>query len=937
MCKSIERFILSSMLILMVLALAATGIAQEKADLKQIKGIVTDASGGVLPGAQISIQGTELSSVTDSEGKFSLDGIPAGKITVVASLKGFADKEVSIEAGSGQEVNLDMVLEAAAHENAAGAKSAALQLMNSSRNIGQISFTPREIFTLPSLGEKDVFRFLQLTPGVSGSTENSSGLYVRGGTPGQNLVLFDGFTIYNVDHFFGVFSALNSNAVESATVYKGGFESKYGGRTSGVVDLVGRSGNKDEFSYGGGFSLQSLNGYLDGPLGRKGTLSLDARKSYRSPFNQKIRDNYTTDIEPGGGGTTHVDARPISSFYDFNARATYTPDNRNSFVLSSYYGADSLDDERTVSLPLFTAASGTTFTGETKNTAKWGNTGASLSWHRNWSNSFTSNITLAYSRYTKTAERGSSFTPDCTGTNGSSNSSNTACIASTRSTSTATTKPNPADTDFIETNKLNDMTFRWENNLALSARHSLEFGAEATRNVINYNFNFDDASGLFDRANTGVQQGYYVQDRYRATKKLEITPGVRVSRFAKIGKFYFEPRLAAIYQFNDRLRFKAAGGRYYQFIGNLTREDPLQGDQSFWTAADNKLIPVSSSDQYIAGVSYETSQYLFDVEAYRKELRGLTEFAPYRFDLKPGELSDEINFDKLFFRGTGRAEGVNVLLQQKLGANSGWLTYTLGRVTNDFPGISSVVYPSSYDSKHEVKIADSYRLKAFTFSADWIYSTGKPYTLPTDSDEITMSNGRTLFVPLFGAKNSNRLPAYHRLDLSASYEFLKRENQQARMGVSIYNAYKRKNIWRGEYQIFEGEIFKADVNYLGFTISAFVNVDFNEASAARRAGPAWTKAELPREANLKPFERSEKVYDFFGEVISFAPNKIRMQTKMGTQDFILTKDSILGESEYEKGAQVHVYYRKEAQGNMITMVVRKVHKIDSLLTLTQAF
>ena len=916
---------MASLLIFVILAFSVAAMAQEMAELRHIKGTVTDTSGGVLQGAQISVQGTELSAPTDSQGAFSLEGIPAGEITVIASLEGFTSEEISVKADAGPEVNLDFVLEVAALEDSVSVEYQAPRLMTASESIGKVSITPREVFTLPSLGEKDIFRSVQLMPGISASNENSSGLYVRGGTPDQNLVLFDGFTIYKVDHFFGVFSAFNSNAVESATLYKGGFESKYGGRTSGIVDLVGKSGLKDEFSYGGGISLLSANGYFDAPLGRKGTLSLSGRRSYPSPFTTKIRDNYTTPVAPAGAGSAQFDTEPTSNFYDLNGRVTYAPDAKNSFVLSYYYGKDNFDDEMTMFVPSSGANSNVSFTEAIVDLAKWGNTGASLSWHRNWSTNFSSNLTLAYSRYYRTTDRSATFTKTCTNSSGSSDS----CTDSTDNTK------NPANTGYNETNKINDATLRWGNSLMLGFKHNLEFGAEATRNVINYFYNLNDASGLFDREDTRVQQGYYLQDRYRPFQKLEITPGIRVSLLSELNETYFEPRLSAIFHFNDRLTFKAAGGSYHQFVGNLTREDPMQGDKTFWMMADNNLVPVSAADHYIGGVSYETDQYLFDVEVYRKELRGLTEFAALRFSTAPGNISDQINFGDLFFHGTGRAEGVDFLVQKKFGANTFWLTYTLGRVRYNFPDLSSEPYPASHDSKHEAKIVDSFRFKDFTISGNWVYASGKPYTEPTGSDEITTDNRLIIFVPIFGPKNIIRLPDYHRLDLSFSWEFMKRETVQARTGVSIFNAYNHKNVWRREYQIFNGEIIGADVNYLGFTTSAFFNIDFNKPSAARRAGPAWTKVESPGEANLTPFERSEKVYDFFAEVVSFPANKITVQTKMGTQDFILTKDSILGESEYEKGAHIHLYYRKEAQGNVVTMVVRKVKDVDSLLALTQ--
>jgi ferric enterobactin receptor len=909
---------------ILIHAIAKT--AQEKETSPQIRGIVKDTSGGVLPGTQISIRDTEIIVYADSQGEFSLNEAPPGKSILVASLSGFAKKEIPIETQTNQELKLEIVLEIESREYTVSVEYAAPKLMSASESIGVVSITPRQIYALPSLGEKDVFRSIQLMPGVSGSTESSSGLYVRGGTPDQNLVLFDGFTVYKVDHFFGIFSAFNANAVEDTTIYKGGFESKYGGRISSVVDLSGKSGDKDEISYGGGISLLSVNGYADGPLGKKGSFSFAGRRSYQSPFSTKIRDNYTASAGPGGGPAAQFSSQPVSNFYDVNGRATYTPDNKNTFVLSLYYGKDNFDDERTMNLPSFGTDTSTSYTGETKNLAKWGNTGASLNWHRNWSTIFDSNITLAFSRYFKNSERTSTFTKT---------SAHTTSSSTTSTDSTDSNIKNPADMDSIESNNLDDITFRWGNSLILGRKHYLEFGAEGTWNELKYYFNLNDDSGIMERFNRGIQQAYYFQDKYQPFKWLEITPGIRASRFSKITATYLEPRFSAIFHATDRFKLKAAGGRYHQFVSNLTREDPMQGDQTFWMLSDNTSVPVSSSNHYIGGASYETAQFLFDVEAYRKELHGLAEFASFRFGIPPGKRPDEINFNNSFFLGTGRAEGIEFLVQKKFGANTGWLTYTLGRVMHNFPGLSSEPYPASHDSTHEIKIVDSYRLKNWTFSGNWVYGSGKPYTEPTGSDEVTMDNGRTMYIPTYGNKNGIRLPDYHRLDLSVSWDFLRRENDQARMGVSVFNAYNHANVWRREYNILEGEIIKTDVNYLGLTVSAFLNFDLNVPSDIRRAGPAWTKVDSKEEENLKPWEKSAKVYDFYARVVSASPDRITVKTNMGTQEFLLTKDSIKGEPEYEDGAYVHLYYCKQAQGNVVTMVVRKVKKESELLSISQ--
>ncbi len=233
----------------------------------EIPGVVKDATGAVLPGVLIAVQGSDQSTNSDNSGHFVLKEVPAGQITLVASLPGFAKKEMSVLVQSGHNAAIELILDLESREYSVVVEQETPKLMSASESIGVVTVLPSQVATLPSLGEKDVFRSLQLMPGVSASNEASSGLYVRGATPDQNLVLFDGFTVYKVDHFFGIFSAFNASAVDNITMLKGGFDSKYGGRTSSVVDLVGKTGNKREIEYGGGVSLLSFNGYVDGPIG----------------------------------------------------------------------------------------------------------------------------------------------------------------------------------------------------------------------------------------------------------------------------------------------------------------------------------------------------------------------------------------------------------------------------------------------------------------------------------------------------------------------------------------------------------------------------------------------------------------------------------------------------------------------------------------------
>jgi ferric enterobactin receptor len=897
----------------MMLAQAWPGLAQGAGALQEISGTVKDATGGVLPGVLISIPGLNLATDSDNSGRFLLKNVPPGKIVLKASLPGFANKEMEVAVEAGQNLKLDIVLEVQARADTVTVEYTAPKLMTASDSIGVVTLMPNQVAALPSLGEKDIFRSIQLMPGVSASTESSSGLYVRGGTPDQNLVLFDGFTVYKVDHFFGIFSAFNANAVESTTILKGGFDSKYGGRLSSVVDLVGKTSNKKEIEVGGGASLLSYNAYIDGPIGKKMTFLLAGRRSYQSPFSKRIRDSYsnTTTAGPGGGGGPmgEFTTQPLSTFYDLNARAAYNPSAKDTLTLSLYYGRDDFDNSRTMQMPSFGSNQDRQLDGKITDLSNWGNMGSSLNWQRTWASAFSSRITLAYSRYLKNAERSSTMTV----------------------TDPDTEEEKTFENGSTESNHLSDITLRLANSLILGRQHYLEFGAEATKNKIDYYFNFNQDMGELHRFNESFLQAFYLQDRYQPFGKLEVTPGIRATRYSVTKQLYLEPRLSLIFHATGRFRLKAAGGQYHQYASDLTREDPFGGDQNIWTLSDGSTVPVSRANHYIGGASYESANYLFDVEAYHKDLKGLTEFGTFRpgngRPPRPGEEPPDpgtFDFSRQFFTGSGRAQGVEFLAQKKFGADIGWITYTLGRVRQNFPGLSSTPYPASHDSTHELKIVDSYQFKRFTFSGNWVFATGKPITEPTGSEEMTMPDGRIFYRPTFSDKNGARLPDYHRLDLSASWDFYRGEGNLGQAGVSLFNVYNHPNVWRRQYEIADGELIKTDVNYLGLTVSAFVNFNLDVPSETRKAGPAWNKTDSKEADNSKRWIKPGKEYDFFGTIVSINPDRVTVRTAMGTKEFVLGRKAFLGEPNYEAGAYVHVYYREQTEGNVVTMLVRKV-------------
>jgi hypothetical protein len=250
----------------------------------------------------------------------------------------------------------------------------------------------------------------------------------------------------------------------------------------------------------------------------------------------------------------------------------------------------------------------------------------------------------------------------------------------------------------------------------------------------------------------------------------------------------------------------------------ITREDILSGSKQFWLLSDDKSIPVSSADHYIAGVSYESSNYLFSAEAYYKEVKNLTEYS-LRFNPSPTGVSYEENF----FTGYGYARGIEFLAQKKTGKFDGWVSYTLGQARNHFNVYSETYYPANQDVTHEFKAVLLYNWKRWDFSATWIYATGRPYTAPSGAYTITLLDGSTQDFYTVTNKNGLRLPDYHRADISLNFKLLagtsgsKKRREIGYLGFSIFNLYNHTNVWYKTYSIEEGSLIATNVNYTGIT------------------------------------------------------------------------------------------------------------------------
>lgn len=759
-----------------------------------VSGKISDSnSGESLPFVTVYVKGTQIGSISNVDGFFSVLNVPSDTSTLIFSYIGYRNLELLLNpkmSVSGMKVEMYSGATELDEVVVTGDRESVMQV---NEQISTIKLTPAKLNKLPSLGERDIFRAFQLMPGVSAANENSSGLYVRGGTPDQSLVTYDGFTVYHVDHLFGFFSAFNSNAIKDVNLYKGGFEPKFGGRVASVAEITSKDGNQNHFNAGGEISMLSYNAYVEAPIGSKVTTMFAARKSYKGPIYNKLFDVFgPEDPEPPNQNPnrpnfTNTSSTVASFFYDMNGKVTYRPTSKDVLSVSIYNGKDNLDNS--VEIPSFAGNFGN-IAANTNDLTEWGNTGGSLKWGRQWSDKFYSNILLSNSRYFSNRDR--SVERTVTPNDGEARTINAG---------------------LIEKNRIRDASFKADFEYKISNKNSIEFGTHLTKNEINYSYSQNDTISIIDRYDNANTLAFYLQnERWMFNQKLKMIRGARFMHYSITGKTYIEPRLAINYYLSDKVTLKASAGRYNQFAKRVIREDVLQGSRDFWVMADGDKLPVLSSDQLILGASYEKNGFVFDVEGYYKRLKGLSEYS-LRFTPEQGGLTYEDNF----FQGTGSTLGLDFLVQKSHGNYTGWLAYTLSDTDYNFPDFQEGDFPAAQDVTHEFNFVNMYKLGAWDFSLTWIYATGRPYTEPTGGYTVSLLDGTEQDYVSVSGKNAVRFPDYHRLDASITYNWKSKSGGLWSLSTSFFNLYNRTNTWYKEYQIEEDELIETDINFLGFT------------------------------------------------------------------------------------------------------------------------
>jgi hypothetical protein len=722
-----------------------------------LSGVVRDkASGESLPFATVRIAYTNQSTTANTEGRYTLLGVPSDTSTIIVSYLGYQRiaQPIGMEAFLSKTLdfnmskklkNLPFVQVSARGKN----------LLEVDQNISQFTFNPSEIFTLPNLGEPDVFSALRRLPGISGGQDAESGLRIRGGQTDQNLVMFDGISVYHVDHLFGFLSAFNSNVIKNIRVNKGGFDARYGGRSSGVVNITGIDGNKVKPSLQAEATMLSANILLELPVVKdKASLVFGYRRAFtnliQSPTYQNIFNNiFNSSLPNTPENNTDVfqgDNAPNYFFSDLNAKFNFQPSKKDAISLSYYQGQDDLAITFDGTLDDFTRIS--------EDQTDWGNRGGSIKWSRKWNKKLFTYANYGISQYSSNLQAEETFLAE-------------------------------ADTFsqrfFEQRTEVNDNTFRLDNTYAINKNSSIEFGWWYTTNSI-VSTAQDQTEILQDSLIEGVSNAYYAQYE-RQIGKLNTKVGIRATHYDRTDQFYTEPRVSLSYELTDKLELKAAYGMYHQMIRRLNERSLYFSIPETWTLADDETIPVLRSDHYIIGAIYRESDWELSVEGYHKYERGVVEFLFPEFGIPTGSL------DQFAVDGRRRVLGVDVLLKKAFNKHGLTFGYSFISSESRYDEINNGNYFASPGvSNHEFSLIYNLDYNRWDFSAAFVLANGVPYTPVLGTFVVETPNGEEQQFVAIGGINSLRLEWYHRLDVSAGYTIpLKKGTFQ--VGASVYNAY----------------------------------------------------------------------------------------------------------------------------------------------------
>tara|TARA_B110000438_G_scaffold5304_1_gene5290 strand:- start:786 stop:3227 length:2442 start_codon:yes stop_codon:yes gene_type:complete len=761
-------------------------------------------------------------SATNQDGYYVISNLFPGKYNVNASIIGYKMTTNKVTLASDEKLRLDFRLNVSALEGQEVNVSAERIKFQQSIESSQISLDLREINTVPGFIEADVFRTLQMLPGVQSGGDFSSALYVRGSTPDQNLIMLDGITIYNPYHLGGIFSTFNTDAIKEADFHAGGFPARYGGRMGAILNVINREGNTEKITGSGNISLVTGKALIEGPLpkwkGIKGSWLLSGRRTYFDQFINLV---------------TGTKGQFPYFFYDYQFKTNLDINQNHRLTYTRFYGDDILR---------FSSSdqSSNNIGGTSKNTYgvdwPWGNHTNGLTWRWIVSPSIVAKTFLSSSRYRYDFD----FYFDTKETYIDNDS----------------TFQNNLAFDVVYKDIIKDRTLETEIIWKANDKHTVTSGFQ----IKNINFELVNKFIIttldttftekpLDMRNKTRELAAYIQDKWSVTNNLKLQGGLRLAHYNLHDTLYVEPRIGMKYNFSSDMSFKINWGRYHQFL--ITANDP---DENFrlidlWLGVPEDK-PASVSDHTILGFEYfSPDDILFRVETYYKDFDNL-------LSLKQEDVYTENEDDvqtttmNEFWDTDAYAYGLELLAKKTSGKIKGWIGYTYAKTFNYTP--PNGWYAPNHDRTHTLNIVSTIELPKWVsdnleMSASLTASSGNPYTPikgrsydwnqelngARDEDQAINLEWKLSNKYLVDEKNSDRYPPYFRFDLGLTRKNRRLFKWKYDSYFQIINITNHKNALSYTYRTNtdqsvgnRGVVERAAINTFPFMIFTGVQFEF---------------------------------------------------------------------------------------------------------------
>lgn len=722
------------------------------------------ASNETLIGVTIAVPELQTGVTTNEYGFYSLT-LPEGEYEVQISYLGFQNIVQTISLTQDIKLNFQMI-EAAEQldEVVVSEDKEKMDVRTPQMSVNTLS--AKTIKKIPViLGEADIIKSILLLPGVTNAGEGASGFNVRGGAVDQNLILLDEAIIFNSSHLFGFFSVFNPDAIKDIKLYKGGIPARYGGRVSSVLDIFQKEGNSKKLKFNGGIGAVASRLLVEGPIVKdKAAFLIGGRASYAHLFLPLFNQDNT------------------AYFYDLNTKLNYNINDRNSIFLSGYFGRDVFGiGDRFVNT--------------------YGNSVGNFRWNHLFSDKLFSNLSLIYSNYSYGLKL------DFVGFDWNSGIQNINLKYDLKhyvsdklqvnyginnvyySFNPGKIEPSNSESGIVE----DQLTKKYANEFAAY----IDIEHDITKNLsLGYGVRFSNFIRLGqDELNVYENDNPVLFDPslliYREAESISISNPGRGSKLAKFNNF--EPRISLAYTINNNSSVKASYTRlaqYLHLLSNTSSPTPLD----VWTPSGPFIKP-QLLDQYALGYFKNLKEgiYSFETEIFYKDIKNRIDY------IDGANLIANDAIETVILNGEARAYGLELLLRKNEGKFQGWLAYTLSKSEQRTPGRANLEtginfgewYNTPYDKPHDISLFASYEMnEKWSFNTNLIYQTGQPTNFPVGQFEF-----QGLIVPFFGLRNTERLPDYHRIDVSATLTPRKNKYRklQGEWVFSLYNLYNRRN------------------------------------------------------------------------------------------------------------------------------------------------